>query len=61
MNQKRDRPSAVFMAAMPELIYEVGRLANTAMMDYCSQSSRYSRKNPRISVREAVLSAPHRF
>jgi ABC-type nitrate/sulfonate/bicarbonate transport system substrate-binding protein len=61
MNQKRDRPSAVFMAAMPKLIYEGGRLANTTTMDYCSQSSRYSRKSPCISVREAVFAAPHRF
>jgi hypothetical protein len=40
MNQKPDRPKAVFMAAMPKLIYEGGRLANMITMDYCSQSSR---------------------
>jgi hypothetical protein len=37
MNQERDRPKAVFMSAMPKLIYAGGRLANTTTMDYCSQ------------------------
>jgi hypothetical protein len=40
MNQKPDRPNAVFMAAMPKLIYDGGRLANTITMDYSLQSSR---------------------
>jgi NitT/TauT family transport system substrate-binding protein len=31
---------------VPKLIYEGDHLANTTTMDYCSQSSRYSRKKP---------------
>jgi hypothetical protein len=40
MNRKSSQPKAVFMEAMPNLIYESGRLANTTTMDYSSQRSR---------------------